>query len=64
MKGGALSLFDVAAEQNALRSGRPKSQERAEFVPISTAGAGFRCLNDHPMRYHKRRGLYCPECDR
>jgi len=59
----APSLFDAAAEMAAYRSGRPKSQERADLFPVSTAGAGFRCLRDHALRYHKKLGLVCPECD-
>lgn len=59
----APTLFDAASERLALASGRPKSQERADLFPVQTAGAGFRCLKDHPLRYSKKRGLVCPVCD-
>jgi hypothetical protein len=57
------SLWDAAAEALALRSGRPKSQEKADLFPVDTAGPGWRCLHDHALRYHKRRGWVCEECD-
>lgn len=61
------TLFDAAAEARAFVSGRPKSQERAELIgalyPAQEAGAGFRCLLDHPLKADRRRGLVCPTCD-
>lgn len=41
----AISLFDAAAEQQAYKTGRAKSQHRAEIV----AGSGYRCLCDRPL---------------
>ena len=41
----AVSLFDHAAEHAAYKTGRAKSQHRAELV----AGSGYRCLCDRPL---------------
>ena len=59
-----VDLFTAAAETRALKSGRPKSQERAEIVAPQTAGAGYRCLRDHRLERIRGGGLRCPECDR
>ena len=54
----ALDLFTAAAEHIALRTGRAKSQERAELV----AGPGYRCLRDHALTKGRDGRLTCP-CD-
>ena len=62
----ATSLFDAAAERAAFASGRPVSQERTRITHPGAeleAGAGLRCLRDHPLRRDRKRGLWCEECD-
>lgn len=68
----SVSLFDAAAERNALASGRPKSQERAAIVSPDPSGRGVAIFEEPTCSIHGNRLLLetgtlhryaCPRCE-